>query len=583
MNYPVETQLRVANAYKMITLVDLSKTQIDKFCGSVEREQPKSSGLNQASFYIKLGELDVHSTASRISYEPAPPFYVPERSGGKTMPSPSGVVPRDQKHFVSLFEDYVRGIYPTDWDYDLVLSREFSESLSWLDTYADTWERIQEIREDALESQQYCYTNGLDCPSTMMQLNKSAIKAGNIGVTQEPGGKARWFANPNPILQNMTVPLFNALHECVNRDPNDFSLDQDAGITYVFRKIRTKRKCHFFDLSNATDTFPLALQLEWLRRNNYDHSQLRLLFKASRGVWYIPALDREISWNVGQPLGLKPSFYAFSTTHSMLIRGIFASLGKEPEYALVGDDVAIFDNGAASIYSEVMSGLGIQLSSAKLSSGTRYVEFCGKIVDEVSNTISIGKMRPIKATNIFSSFGIYGVSVGYEIYRYLRNVVPGITQAHVSRTLLALERLPQPYGNGRGEGESLESRFSKYALIVDKLLNAIAVELVKPSIAGQRNLIALWEGTQRKPIPNSSDVLFNDGRNTLAADGIQQSQFISFPAGLTRRVESEELKHLNNLFRGILKANRSSYGNAALRFWREISEIPILDLVELGR
>lgn len=88
-----------------------------------------------------------------------------------------------------------------------------------------------------------------------------------------------------------------------------------------------------------------------------------------------------ISYSVGQPMGMLSSWAAFALTHHYVIQlcaiKAHGSLGSSrfTEYAVLGDDVAIWDSEVAECYLRLMNYLGVKISSDKTIIGVGVAEF----------------------------------------------------------------------------------------------------------------------------------------------------------------------------------------------------------------
>jgi hypothetical protein len=215
---------------------------------------------------------------------------------------------------------------------------------------------------------------------------------GVLALIPEPGYKLRFAANPGRVYQSLTGPLGRKLFGVLRGIPNDFTFDQDAGIAFVKRKLQEGKPSVSMDLSNATDNFPLEMDLAFLADNGCEPQWLHLLRDLCRGDWYYQNQKRgkvtptRISWTVGSPLGVFPTFAAFALAHHALVQSCFEEAGRKPDetgtydYAIVGDDCTILDREVASIYRKVMNALGVPISEAKTLDADHTSEFLGRII-----------------------------------------------------------------------------------------------------------------------------------------------------------------------------------------------------------
>lgn len=215
----------------------------------------------------------------------------------------------------------------------------------------------------------------------------SAAVAGRIGLLQEPGFKLRSVANPGRVFQQVLSPLGDSLFQTLRDLPWDCTFEQSKADSVLQRATTEQtRVVRSVDLSNATDYFPLDLQLEVLYALfPHDKGLVSLFAEVSRFSWEcsLPNSDLiqygfntpgKISWSMGQPLGLYPSFASFALTHGLLLLGL---LGKEwnEEFFILGDDVVILDDDLYTRYLSTLEALGCPVSSHKTISSSRLAEF----------------------------------------------------------------------------------------------------------------------------------------------------------------------------------------------------------------
>lgn len=250
----------------------------------------------------------------------------------------------------------------------------------FLDTLSKNWSSVASIHD------------GLD--------SKDIV--GRISFLQEPGYKLRAIANPLPIFQILLDPLKQSLLEILRVIPNDFTHDQDAGVSYIQDLLKRGVKLSSVDLSDATNNLPLSDQIALLRSifDKEVHYIIDLFEEVSKSQWAIDAPDgtKTITWGTGQPLGLGPSFPSFALYHHFIMRyvisldvGNYEPLydlihciikGTSPgnyEYAIVGDDICM-NSCYTDTYLSVMSKLECPVSIDKCLFDAYTAEFCSRII-----------------------------------------------------------------------------------------------------------------------------------------------------------------------------------------------------------
>jgi hypothetical protein len=200
---------------------------------------------------------------------------------------------------------------------------------------------------------------------------------GEVHFLQEPGGKLRSVASPFRIHQRALAPLGNSLYRLVASLPWDCTFDQHRAHPFIQRHLSEGKRVHSVDLSSATDYFPLELQLTALRAifGNQERS-IDLFEEVSRSVWKSPVGD--VKWTRGQPLGLYPSFAAFTLTHGLLLLHLAGSFKNQ--FFVVGDDVIILSDKLYDDYIAMLDRMACPWSCDKSISSSLLAEFAGKIV-----------------------------------------------------------------------------------------------------------------------------------------------------------------------------------------------------------
>lgn len=294
---------------------------------------------------------------------------------------------------------------------------------------------------------------------------------GYLSVIQERGGKARYIANPHPIYQLACSPYADSIFEILKGMRHDYTHDQLAGVeTLGSRAARGNEVAYCYDLSNATDRFPLSLQLEVINRlygsevSDFLESLCTAEFRDDTGTFP----GGKISWRCGQPLGLRVSFPMFALTHHALVWGLFWALKKQwpgpLDYGIVGDDVVIFDQQVAQYYRESMTLAGCEINVSKSFQSETEFNFLGHHWCKTPSGKSI-EFKPFKwlwpDENNF-----------VEIARGLGSSVKDlITDQKMIKVLDRLSDIPSPIGLGwNPNGEPLDSRMNRMFTYVELLL-----------------------------------------------------------------------------------------------------------------
>jgi hypothetical protein len=230
------------------------------------------------------------------------------------------------------------------------------------------------------------------------------VQGGEIHFLQEPGLKLRAIASPHLVHQEALRPLGSALYSFMHTLPWDCTHDHKKPVSHVQEHLSSKRIIHSVDLSNATDYFPLEVQVKALTALIGHHPSIDLFIEISRSQWQ--SAIGPIRWSQGQPLGLYPSFASFGLTHGYLLLYL---LGKryENEFYVLGDDVIILDTALYDKYIAMLDILGCPYSPDKSLSSSELCEFAGKIITSKS-VIPSYKWREVSNDNFLDIVRNYG-------------------------------------------------------------------------------------------------------------------------------------------------------------------------------
>jgi len=235
---------------------------------------------------------------------------------------------------------------------------------------------------------------------------------------------------------------------------------------------------HSVDLSNATDYFPLEVQVRALKALCGDHLSIDLFKEISRSTW--KSSIGNLVWKQGQPLGLYPSFASFGTTHGYLLHFL---LGKryEGEFYLVGDDVVILDTPLYHRYIEALDLLGCPYSPDKSITSSELCEFAGKVIT-AKRVVPSYKWRELSDDNFLDITRNYGRKAVALLTPIQRKVVERV------------QHLVAPIGlNWSFKGSNLE--------VMTQATNEVyrKVEFVEQSLTGlQRSTTSSWFAMQSK-------------------------------------------------------------------------------------
>jgi hypothetical protein len=152
---------------------------------------------------------------------------------------------------------------------------------------------------------------------------------GKLGFKPEPAGKIRVFAMVDNVTQCVLKPVHDLLFSILRHLPTDGTFDQLRPAKALVA--RGLKEFYSFDLSAATDRFPVALQ----------HAVMSLILgRRLAGLWVKFLVNRDyivpryiaprwkvpegtpqlVRYGAGQPMGALTSWAAFSLTHHFLVQ-----------------------------------------------------------------------------------------------------------------------------------------------------------------------------------------------------------------------------------------------------------------------
>jgi hypothetical protein len=244
------------------------------------------------------------------------------------------------------------------------------------------------------------YNPAEDLRSMLEQAGADSSTPGHISFIQEGGCKARVVAVPNIWCQGMFQILDNQL-SCMNRKlPVSCVHNQVRGANFLKEKL-AEGTVYCYDLSSATDRFPLELQtavLEGLGLKHYAdamHELVKVPFKVNTKVDGVP-VQEQWSYKTGQPMGLYGSFHLFNLTHCLLLAVLCDDVGLKPEdvYRVIGDDVVITNSSVANLYKQCLEGLDVGVSPTKSIISDSLSEFAGFLAHKTNRLVTV--YRPLK-------------------------------------------------------------------------------------------------------------------------------------------------------------------------------------------
>lgn len=214
-----------------------------------------------------------------------------------------------------------------------------------------------------------------------MNIGKNIIKLipdlGKLAIKEEPAGKMRVFAMVDAWTQWALQGLHKYLFSIIRKHVTDGTFDQ---LRPLRRVPFGEKPIYSLDLSAATDRLPLTVQIALLSRifgkrfaTAWGDLLVKREYKISHLIKdypYISKYGKSIKYTVGQPMGALSSWAMLALTHHYIVNMAAWEAGHSKrtlflDYAVLGDDIVIWDPKVASFYQSIMKSLGVELGLAK--------------------------------------------------------------------------------------------------------------------------------------------------------------------------------------------------------------------------
>jgi hypothetical protein len=211
-------------------------------------------------------------------------------------------------------------------------------------------------------------------------LPQSRATIGKLGTKAEPLGKTRVFAISDFWTQTLLRCLHDFLMGELRKLPMDGTWDQGKAADRVREETKKGTKLYSFDLSAATDRFPVTFLVlvlgALLGPEVAEHWRILLV---DRDYWYKGVGYR---YAAGQPMGTLSSWASFALAHHVVVQMAARIAGYDglfTGYALLGDDIVIFDESVAEEYRILMTELGVTINDSKSINGPGIAEFAKRV------------------------------------------------------------------------------------------------------------------------------------------------------------------------------------------------------------
>lgn len=197
-----------------------------------------------------------------------------------------------------------------------------------------------------------------------------------LSIIKDPEAKSRIIAIFDYWSQLWLKQIHSIHFNFLRSLPNDRTFTQDP----IIASKPPKHRYYSFDLSSATDRFPITLQQEVIKGMFGSEVSDRWAMILTTFPFYVPWTDSTITYNCGQPMGAYSSWSTFTITHHIILHYIHSSLNlKEKFYMILGDDIVIYHDEVANMYQHIMKELDVGISIPKSCISSNMYEFAKRI------------------------------------------------------------------------------------------------------------------------------------------------------------------------------------------------------------
>lgn len=205
----------------------------------------------------------------------------------------------------------------------------------------------------------------------MFRVNRTKFSLRKISHIKSPEGKLRPIAIFDYWTQTVLKPFHDSIFETLKGITQDCTYNQDIS-TWIKDRYQMKnqiyknREWYCFDLSAATDRFPIELQFNILKRYIGEEKALSWRYLMTNEEFDTPE-GGTIKYNCGQPMGAYSSWAWFTLCHHILIKSIIFNNNIEDQdcYRILGDDIIIHNKVVADKYQQLITYIGIDISLEK--------------------------------------------------------------------------------------------------------------------------------------------------------------------------------------------------------------------------
>jgi len=216
---------------------------------------------------------------------------------------------------------------------------------------------------DMIEQHQNCLWNLSD----LDRLGLSDSLHSKLFYLFEKGNKTRIIAIPDYFTQEVLGPLHETIQTFNRQNGNDGTFDQEFQFNRVLNLSKNSDNKFFcYDLSAATDRLSVQLQ-QMILATLLDGPKAECWRNLITQRLWTDNVGNKFLYEAGQPMGTKTSFPMLALTHHVIVMqaAINSGLPIFNDYAIVGDDIVIWNETVAEEYVKLISFLEVEISKNK--------------------------------------------------------------------------------------------------------------------------------------------------------------------------------------------------------------------------
>nr|QIR30244.1 RNA-dependent RNA polymerase [Plasmopara viticola lesion associated mitovirus 21] len=197
-----------------------------------------------------------------------------------------------------------------------------------------------------------------------LKYKRNKLKLRKLSVKADKEAKSRVFAILDYWSQSALKGLHQNLYKILRKLPADCTYDQGRHLGKM-AALNSGSRFFSFDLSSATDRFPLQVQKRLLAKlvgleaaDQWEEIMVKHPFEYQ---------GKSIYYGTGQPMGAHSSWPLFTLTHHLVVHtaALRCNLREFEDYCILGDDVVIYHEDVAATYVKLMTDLGVEISDSK--------------------------------------------------------------------------------------------------------------------------------------------------------------------------------------------------------------------------